>query len=146
MHPGEMEEISERLLDQRLRNRVMEVVWSQVEWQESLRTGGFAEHFESFFDFFPYEGEPHANGAMTQQEREAVVQVHRLVIDAMASTPSEMTEAEYAATGWPQRIEPAAERALRLMLKRGRFSEEQEEAEPSMKDGWPWRDRFRSSK
>ena len=123
---------------------MMEVLLSLVEWREKLQRAGLAEYFESFFDFFPYEGELAPNGAMTQEENVAVGHVHRLMIDAMDATPYEMTEADYTATGWPQRIEPVAEQALKLLLQRGRFSEEQEEAEPSIDDGWPWRDLFRS--
>lgn len=137
-----MEEISDRLLDQRLRNRAMEEIWGLVEWQESLQSGGFTEYFESFFDFFPYEGETEQNGAMTPDERAAIAEVHMLMIEAMNATPSDMTAEQFIATGWPNRVEPAAERALRLMLKRGRFSEEYEEPAPSSEDGWPWHERF----
>jgi hypothetical protein len=117
----------------------MEQIFSVAEWQEDLRNVGFAEHFESFFDFFPYEGEPYPNGAMTPEERAAVMQVHKLMVEALNATPTSMTNEQYAASGWPQRIAPVAEEALRLMLKRGRFSEEIEETEPSTVDRWPWR-------
>ncbi len=140
------EGISRRLLDQRLRNRIMEALLGLVEWQDDLRAVGFAEHFESFFDFFPYEDEPETNGAITSEERIAIAAAHGLMVGAMNDTPRDMTIEQYVATGWPQRIAPVAEKALRLMLARGRFSEQQEEAEPSSDDGWPWSERFARSR
>jgi hypothetical protein len=135
------EQVSERLLDQRLRNRVMEVLWGLTEWERRL---DFYEYFESYFDFFPYEGAPYSNGAMTPDELAATTQVHKLMLEAAEDTPREMSEKEFVATGWPQRIAVVAESALRLMLARGRFSEDVEEVEPTTDGGWPWRDRFRS--
>ncbi len=129
--------MSERLVDQSLRNRVMEAMLSLVEWQADLETVGFAEYFEMFFDFFPYEGDPDPNSAMTPEESAAVAQVHKLMIEALNATPRTMKEAKFIATGWPQRIAPVAEQALKLMLERGRFSEDHEEDQPSKHDGWP---------
>ena len=126
-----MVDASRRLLDQRLRNRIMEELFGLAEWQESLRTVGFAEYFESYFDWAPYDGEPYSNGVMTEGEREALRQVQRIMIEAMNATPNEMNVEQFVATDWPQRIGRAAEEALRLMLRRGRFSEEAEESEPS---------------
>jgi hypothetical protein len=140
------EAVSERLLAQRLRNRLMEEVFGHAAWHESLKHLDVYEHFETFFDRFPYEGEPYPNEALTKDERAALVNVHALVKQAYEWLPSikhhYASWEEYIATGWPQRIEPVAERALTLMLKRGRFSEEEEEETPSGDDGWPWRDQF----
>ncbi len=138
-----MEEVSKRLIDQRIRNRIMEVLLELVEWQESLRKAGFVEYFEAYFDWAPYEGEPHPNRAMTEAEYEALRQVQCLMIEAVNATPKNMSEELFVATGWPQRIGPVAEEALRLMLRRGRFSEYAEEIEPSSDDSWPRSDRFR---
>ena len=139
--------ISERLLDQRLRNRLMEQVLGHADWQDSVKRTDVYEHFESYFDFFPYEGEPYPNGALTEDERAALTSVHALVKEAYDWLPHikrhQATWDEYIATGWPQRIEPVADGALELMLKRGRFSEEQEEETPSGADGWPWGERFK---
>jgi hypothetical protein len=78
-----------------------------------------------------YDGEPYSNGVMSEGEREALRQVQRIMIEAMNATPNEMNVERFVATDWPQRIGRAAEEALRLMLRRGRFSEEAEESEPS---------------
>jgi hypothetical protein len=120
----------------------MEEIWAMAEWRESLGNVGLSEHLESFFDTFPYEGDLPPNETITPEERTAIAQVHKLVSKAYNATPNEMTNEEYIATGWPQRIEPFAEQALRLMLKRGRFSESHVEAKPSSDDGWPWCDRW----
>jgi len=50
------EEPSERLVEQRVRNRIMESVHGHVDWRDSLKHVDVYEHFESFFDHFPYEG------------------------------------------------------------------------------------------
>ncbi len=125
----------------------MEEVRSHADWQNSVKHTDVYEHFESFFDVFPCEGQPYPNEALTEEERTALTNVHALVKQAYDGLPHikrhYATWDEYVATGWPQHIEPVAEGALKLMLKRGRFSEEQEEEAPSEDDGWPWSDRFK---
>ena len=60
----------------------MEAVFSHVDWQDSLNTVGVYEQFETFFDVFPYEGEPCPNGAIVKEEREAIATVLSLVRQA----------------------------------------------------------------
>jgi hypothetical protein len=125
----------------------MEAVLAHAAWHDSLKQTDVYEHFESFFDAFPFEGEPYPNEALTEKERAAVTSVHALVKQAYDWLPHikrhHATWDEYIASGWPQRIEPVAEGALKLMLNRGRFSEEHEEEAPSADDGWPWMERFK---
>jgi hypothetical protein len=92
---------------------------------------GFGEYINWFFDWFPDEGEPYPNSAVTPAEHAALAEVHRLMIRACDDTPGDMTNDEFIATGWPQRIQPVAARAAAMMLARGRFSEDHEEEEPS---------------
>lgn len=124
----------------------MEQVFSHADWQASVSESDVYEHFETFFDFFPYDGEPYPNDALTKDERAALTDVHALVKLAYDWLPHlkrhHATWDEYIATGWPQRIEPVADETLKLMLKRGRFAEDREEEVPSRNDGWPWRQRY----
>jgi hypothetical protein len=135
----DQEKPSERLVEQRVRNRIMEEVWGLSEGNSGVGASGPTEWFESFFDWFPYEGELDWYPAMTMEERNAVRDVCKLMQQAMSDTDisKQPTVQEITQTGWPERIAPVAKRALDLMLERGRFSEEQEEAEPSGPTVWP---------
>jgi hypothetical protein len=122
---------SDRLVEQRLRNRMMEALLSLVEWERDLRDWGGCEYFESFFDFFPYDRGLQANSSMTAEEQAACSDVHALMVAACNATPRMVTAEQLIAAGWPQRIAPVAHRALKMMVERGRFSEEREEMMPS---------------
>ncbi len=110
----------------------MEELHGLVTWQRYLAEYGAGEYFEGFFDFVPYEG-VELSSAITEAERAALLEVHELVTAACDETPRMVTTEMLIATGWPERIAPAAQRALDLMWARGQFSEEHEEDEPSLK-------------
>lgn len=133
------EKPSERLVAQRVRNRIMEEIWGLSRDDLEVREAGPTEWFETFFDWFPYEGEPDWYPAMTPEEATAVREVCGLMQQAISDTDISKcpTVDEVTRTGWPQRIAPVAKQALDLMLQRGRFSEEQEEEEPSNPVPWP---------
>ena len=123
---------SERVVEQRVRNRIMEELSSLSEGNKGVAASGGGEWFETFFDWFPYEGEPHWYPAMTPQEAKAVREVCKLMQQALAEkTYRNPSVDEVIRTGWPERIAPVAKDTLDLMLQRGWFSEEVEEAEPS---------------
>jgi hypothetical protein len=133
-HPTPPEEKpSERLVEQRVRNRIMEEVWGLSRGNINVAEACGAEWFETFFDWFPYEGEPNWYPAMTPEEVKAVREVCILMQQAIAdpTIPKRPSIEEITRTGWPDRIAPVAKRALDLMLQRGRFSEEEEEEVPS---------------
>ena len=136
-------QLSKRLVDQRLRNRIMEELLTVAEGDKGVREAGFVEYFEGFFDVLP--SSTHDNSALTAKEKAAVMRVLQQVEVACDDTPKLMSEEEFISTGWPARLRPPAQEALILMLKRGRFSEEVEEAEPSSNDGWPWNDEWKTS-
>lgn len=123
---------SQRLVEQRLRNRIMEELHSLATWQGYLVEWGADEYFNGFFDFVPHEGVG-LNSAMTERELAALIGVQQLVIAACDATPRMVTAEQLIETGWPERIAPAARLALDLMWERGQFSEEQEEVEPTLK-------------
>ncbi|NND50322.1 MAG: hypothetical protein HKN60_08720 [Rhizobiales bacterium] len=133
------EEASERLVEQRVRNRIMEEVWGLSRGDSGVVETGATEWSESFFDWFPYEGEPDGYPAMTTEEAVVVRDVCTLMQQAVAELDhsNHPSVEDLIATGWPERVAPVAQRALDLMLARGRFSEDVEEAEPSAPAAWP---------
>lgn len=97
-----------------------------------IRAMGDCEYIEMFFDWVDDDFQPawRDNSAYTPQEIEAIEQVLTAMLEAVAETRDLDTESTVA-SGWPRRIAPIAKAALDLMLDRGRFDEEREEAEPA---------------
>jgi hypothetical protein len=135
------EEPSSRLVDQRVRNRIMEEILTLSEGDPGVAECGPTEWFELFFDWFPYEGEDSYYPAMTEEEVDAVRNVLKLMQQAISDPgiPKRPTVDAVIRSGWPRRIAPVAKQALDLMLQRGRFSEDVEEEEPSTPIPWPSR-------
>lgn len=133
------EQPSERLVAQRVRNRIMESLLSLSEGDRGVGESGPVEWFESFFDWFPYEGEPDCYPSMTESEAEAVRHVCKLMQQAIADIriPKNPTVEQVISSGWPENIAPVALGALVQMMDRGRYSEESEESEPSSPIAWP---------
>ena len=67
------------------------------------------------------------NSTITSEERALLSEVRTAMDQACDATPKNMTADELVETGWPKRIQLAANRALSLMHQRGRFSEDHEE-------------------
>ncbi len=117
----------------------MEEILCLSEGDAGVTAAGPTEWFLAFFDWFPYQGEPKWYPAMTPEEIAAVSKVCVLMQQAIAVTDisKQPTVDEITRTGWPERIAPVAQKAIDLMLQRGRFSEEAEESEPSTPIPWP---------
>lgn len=111
------------LVAQRLRNRVIEALESVAEPDADLRSWGYAEYFESFFDQAPYEGEPYANEAMNAEEFASWSEFVALFQGALNETPRNMAVDAFIATGWPGKLAKAAQATLAIFAKRGRLSE-----------------------
>lgn len=122
---------SDRVIDQRIRNRIMEALATLADGNEGVRAVDPSEYFESFYDWVPHRGMQRPNGAVSAEEQSGLSDVSKILDLACDSTPQLMTADEFIATGWPARIQPVAQQALGLMLGRGRFSEDEEELEPS---------------
>lgn len=131
--------ISPRVIDQRLRNSIMESLFTLAKGDAGVRDLDAIEYFESFFDFVPHqdEREIYPNSAMNMDERLAVTEVGKIMSAACDATPSDVSMEELIESGWPARVQPIARKALELMIQRGRFIEDQEEAEPSDNTPWP---------
>ena len=130
------ETVSDRLLDQRLRNRMMEELLGLVDWEDFIGWGA-DEYFNSFFDSFPDAPPLPSNSALTAAERSALTDVLELMNRAANATARHLTEDELIESGWPERIKPVAAKALAMMVARGRFSDEVEEELPSASPPWP---------
>jgi hypothetical protein len=120
------DEPSNRVVDQRVRNRIMDALETLALGDEGVRAVWPTEYFEGFYDLIPHSGEPHPNSCISFEERTALSAVSKIVDEACDATPPIMTADELIATGWPDRIRPIAQGALSLMESRGRFSEELE--------------------
>lgn len=127
------EQPSDRLVDQRIRNRIIEAVETLADGDDGVRREWPVEYFESFYTWIPHrdDGEMPPISAISAEERTLLLKVSRVLDDACDATPKNITADELIATGWPKRIQPVAQEALDLMRDRGRFSEEQEADTPS---------------
>lgn len=133
------EKPSERLIDQRIRNRIIEAVHTLADGEEGVRREWPVEYFENFYAWVPHhdDGDMEPNSAITLEERMELMELSAILDKACDATPKMMTADEFIGTGWPKRVKPFAQKVLRLMLGRGRFSEEREESEPSGVQSWP---------
>jgi len=118
---------SKRVIDQRVRNRIMDALETLALGDEGVKAVWPTEYFEGFYDFIPHGGEPHPNSCVSSEEKVALSKVSRIVDDVCDATRPIMTADELIATGWPELIRPIAQAALSLMEGRGRFGEEHEE-------------------
>lgn len=128
--------ISERLIDQRLRNRIMETLEVLASGAAGVRRVGAIEFFEGFYDLLPYREYRVAptNTTIGDGEWAALGTLWRLMDEACDSTARDVTDVDLILSGWPDRIRPAAEAALALMQKRGRCSEDAEETTPGKQE------------
>jgi hypothetical protein len=121
------DEPSDQLLDQRRRNRIIDCCDYLSDGEAAVRTLGFRGYFEFFFDWLPYEGASQTPSCMTGDETLAVDKLLLAMREALVETPPHMSEDDFIATKWPQRIQPVAIHAVQIFLRRGRFDEEAEE-------------------
>lgn len=121
-----MEEISRKLLYQRLRNRVIELleVYSSVEGIASM---GAFEMINMVDDWLPLDFDE-APMVFSDKEKEVIAKFIRLVNSASDTTDEDTWDTEWfrASKEWV-RLSEFAKVALIVFSERGRFSEETEE-------------------
>ena len=124
-------EPSERVIDQRRRNRFIEALEYLAQGDDGVRLQGLTEYLEGFYDFVRHrrQGGLSPNTAMNAEEWVLAQDITNLMHSAYDEPASD--DAAFIATGWPKRIQPVALQALKIMLERGKFDEEIEEREPS---------------
>lgn len=123
------EEIAERIVEQRLRNRIIEVVEVLASGDDGVRYVGPAEFFEAFYDFIPHHSD-HAmypNSAISPAERKALKVLSAILDQACDSIPRNLEIEEFIETGWPKKIQNVAQNVHSLMIQRGYLSEEKVE-------------------
>jgi hypothetical protein len=125
---------SERLVQQRLRNRAIEALEVLAGGDRGVRAVGTGEYVEQFFDTIddnsPWRWREWSS--FTAAEVSALDTVQQVLLDACAATPHSRSDEEFIASGWPERIKPVATAALDLMRRRGRFREDREEGSPTL--------------
>lgn len=141
------DDVSQRLVEQRIRNRIMEEMFGLAKGDECVRGCGAVEYVESFFDWFFGPDYPKTAaewsglGTLSDAEEAAVRTVLGMMIEMSDSdwdgADRSLWDEALIVSGWPSRIAPHAQQALHLMLERGRFDEEKEEDEPSTPVAWP---------
>ena len=129
----ETERPSARVVEQRLRNRLMDALEPMSQGDDGVRAVGVVEYVEMFFDVI--RDDPPLDwrtwSCFTPEEVAAVDVVLRVVSTACDATPGIDDADRFIASGWPEQIRGPASAALDLMTARGRFDEEREETEPS---------------
>ena len=64
--------VSQRLIDQRCRNRIIEAVEMLAQCKGGELRDGEVNYIDFFFDWMDPDGQPHPNSAMSQSELKAV--------------------------------------------------------------------------
>lgn len=123
--------MSARVVDQRTRNRVIDVLEHLADGDDGLLAMGDVEYFNLFFDWVDDDGpgEWRTNSTYVPEEVERIEAVYRLMLAALEAADG-LDAAELAASGWPTRIQPVAQEALDVMVRRGRYDEEVEQEQP----------------
>lgn len=126
------EQVSDRVVEQRLRNRIIEVVEVLSRGNEGLIEVNYSEFFEGFYDQWR-DGQlvVKPNSAITEEEECAIDALGRMLEAINDETRHFKSEAEYIRSGCAERIKPVAMNVLQLFLARGRFSEDREETSPT---------------
>ncbi|MFC9872928.1 hypothetical protein [Nocardia salmonicida] len=130
---GDQDRPSERVVEQRLRNRAIEALETLAQGDEGVRQWGYGDYINEFFDTVDDDGAWRWRewSTFTPAEVTALDKVQRALVDACAATPRISSDEEFVASGWPRRIEPVAAAALELMQSRGRYREDRVEDVPS---------------
>lgn len=126
------EEPSDRLVDQRVRNRIIEALEDLALGDEYLHAVGDVEYFNWFFDWIDDDAPDdwRTLSTFTDAEVARIESVLAAMLQAL-EVAGRLDTAALAVSGWPARVAPIAREAVTAMLARGRFSEDDEENEPS---------------
>jgi len=123
------EEPSERLIEQRIRNRIYEILEILADCDAGVDLVGIKGYFYLFEDFVHRPSIEAGTSALSKEERAVVLEIAEF-LEAASETNPDFTRAEFIDSDWPGRIAPAARGARALFLRRGLFSEKVEELEP----------------
>ncbi|RUU14858.1 hypothetical protein EOD08_29665 [Mesorhizobium sp. M6A.T.Ca.TU.002.02.2.1] len=125
-------EPSARLIEQRLRNRIYEILEILADCDAGVNLVGINGYFNLFDDFLHRPSNESRMSVLSKDERAIVLEIAHLLEEACVAIP-DFTKAEFVESGWPRQIAPKATVARMLFLQRGLFSEEFDEAEPGQR-------------
>ncbi|PAP99242.1 hypothetical protein LRP31_00310 [Mesorhizobium mediterraneum] len=125
-------EPSARLIEQRLRNRIYEILEILADCDAGVNLVGINGYFNLFDDFLHRPSIESGMSVLSKDERAIVLEIAHLLEEACVAMP-DFTKAEFVESGWPRQIAPKATVARMLFLQRGLFSEEFDEAEPGQR-------------
>ncbi|MFD2052697.1 hypothetical protein ACFSQT_06140 [Mesorhizobium calcicola] len=123
------EEPSERVIEQRVRNRIYEILEILADCDAGVDLVGINGYFNLFEDFVHRPSIEAGTSALSKDERVIVLEIAEF-LEAACETNPDFTKAEFIESDWPGKIAPTARDALALFLRRGLFSEKVEEVEP----------------
>ena len=131
-----IEEPSERLIEQRVRNRIYEVLEILADCDAGVDLVGIKGYFDLFEDYVHRPSIEAGTSALSKDERVIVLEIAEF-LEAAGETNPDFTKAEFIESDWPGKIAPTARDALVLFLRRGLFSEKVEELEPGQPSAIP---------
>lgn len=123
------EEPSERLIEQRIRNRIYEILEILADCDAGVDIVGIKGYFYLFEDFVHRPSIEAGTSALSKDERAIVLEIAEF-LEAASETNPDFTKAEFIDSDWPGKIALAAREARALFLRRGLFSEKVDELEP----------------
>ena len=118
---NDLDRPSQRVVEQRLRNRAMEALETFAAGNDDLRRVGVVEYVEEFFDVINDEVPWHWQEwtCLTPEEVQALDEIQKLLKAACGATPQVCSDDLFIASGWPARIQPVA--AAPMAWQNGRF-------------------------
>jgi hypothetical protein len=123
---------SERLVEQRMRNRAMESLIAPSEGDAGVRSVGAGEYVNQFFDVIDDDIPWHwREWSCFTPESRASMRCIGCSRRRGAATPQILSDDDFIESGWPAMLQPAARLALNIMSGRERFREDVEEMSPS---------------
>lgn len=126
------EEPSERLIEQRLRNRIFEILEILADCDAGADLVGIRGYFDLFEDFVHRPSIESGKSALSKDERMIVLEIADF-LEAAGESSADFTRVEFIQGGWPERIGPKAREAKALFLRRGLFAETFEQDEPGQR-------------
>ncbi|MDH6194065.1 hypothetical protein M2272_000686 [Mycobacterium frederiksbergense] len=123
-----MGEPSERVVEQRVRNRIMEAVEILADGDEGVCAVGDCCYYNYFFDWIDDDMSTTWRdlSTLTPAEVRHLESLHDVLVTSLQTTHA-MHGEELIASGWTTRIAAVARATLQTMQSRGRYDEESEE-------------------
>ncbi|WP_205928063.1 hypothetical protein [Rhizobium leguminosarum] len=107
------EEVSDRIIEQRWRNRIIEAIAVLSRGNEGLIEVNYNEFFGGFYDYW-HDGHllVRPNSTITEEEERTIDALGRMLEAIRDETRHFQSEAEYLQSGCAERIKPVAQNAL----------------------------------